>query len=135
MVRERGVDISLFHSQVVEPVGPCSFPCSPHALSCGGLMLLSAFWSCIQCFHVWGLLGCVWPLRVCEGLFSLLPSLSGKCRASFIPQIRSELLDPLGPCHCASFCSSLHVSPSLPACSELLVGLSRDLDSTPDLNI
>lgn len=75
------------------------------------------------------------PFRVCEGPFPLLPSLSGNQRASFIPSGRSELLDPLGPCHCETFCSLLCVSLALPARSELLVGPWRDLDSTPDLNI
>lgn len=120
---------SLFHLQVAGPVDPCSSPCPSHALSCGGSHVIV----CLLFMHS-AFLG-LGPLRVCEDLFSLLSSLSGKCRALFIPQRRSELLDPLGPCHCAPFCSLLHVSPSLPACSELLVGLCRDLDSTPDLNI
>lgn len=106
----------------------CSELCVPHVFVC--LLVMHSI------FSGFGASWCVGgPLRVCEGLFSLLPSLSGKRRASFIPQRRSELLDPVAPCYCAPFCSPLHLSPSLPACSEFLVGLCRDLDSIPDLNI
>lgn len=117
--------------QVVESFGSCC-PNRSHAVSCEGShithIILCLFWfsSAFQGFK---------PLRVCEGLFLLLLSLSGNQRASFIPWKRTELLDPLGPCHCEPFCSLLLVSLALPACPELLVGPWRDLDSTPDLSI
>lgn len=116
--------------EVVEPVGPCSSRPS-HALSCvyGSHIILCLFVVHIQLFQGFG------PLRVCEGLFPLLPSLSGNWGASFILQRRSELLDPLGPCHCEPFCSALHMSLSFPVCSELPVCPRRDLDNTSDLNI
>ena len=115
--------------QVVQPVGPCSSPCPSHALSCGRSHIVLCLLVMRSAFQGFG------PLRVCEGLFPLLPSLSGNWRALFIPQRRSELLDLLGPCHCEPFCSPLPVSPALPACPVLLVGPWRNLDSTPDLNI
>lgn len=116
--------------EVVEPVGPC-FSHPSHALRsvCVCPISFHAFLLCILLFQGFG------PLRVCEGLFPLLPSVSGNCRASFIPQRRCELLDPLGACHCEPFFSPLHMSLSFPACSELLVCPWRDLNSAPDLNI
>lgn len=114
--------------QVMEPVGPCSSLHPSHALSWGGLMglCLLVMRSTFQGFV---------SHRVCEGLFPLLPSLSGNWRDLFIPHRSSELLDPLGPCHYEIFCSPLHVSQSLLACLELFVGPWRDLDCAPDLNI
>lgn len=114
--------------EVVEPIGPCSLPHPSHALSCGGPCIVLCLLIERSAFLGFG------PLRVCEGLFPLLPRVGTGGPGSFLREgLNFWILR--GPAILNPFGAPPHVFLALPVCPELLVGPWRDLDSTPDLNI